>query len=158
MVERRIIPDVTHCTEKARGEVYAIAGDKIPVIASHIGVRALNDVPYNLTEGDVLAIKASRGLVGVIFMPYWLEASHPGPGLTGIWKTMKQLHDWSGGTWDHVAIGTDFDGFTDPPDDCANAGELPAVRRMLTDRGVAEEDADKILGGNARRVLQEGWV
>jgi membrane dipeptidase len=158
MIERRIVPDVTHCTEKARNEVYAQVADRIPIVASHIGVRALNDVPYNLIEADVQAIKASGGVVGVIFMPYWLEALHEGPGLEGIWKTMKQVHDWSGGTWDHVAIGTDFDGFTDPPDDCKNSGELPEIRRLLTRNGVSDDDADKVLGGNARRVLQDGWV
>jgi membrane dipeptidase len=158
MIDRRIIPDITHCTPIARQEVYARVANRIPIVASHIGVHSLNGVLYNLTEADVQAIKASRGVIGVIFMPYWLKDTHPGPGLGAIWETMEQLRDWSGGTWDHVAIGTDFDGFTDPPDDCKNAGELPAIREMLADRGVAESDADKILGGNARRVLNEGWI
>jgi len=159
MIEHRILPDITHCTPRARNEVYAHVANRIPIVASHIGVHALNPVPYNLTEDDVQAIKASKGLVGVIFMPYWLESSHPKPGLEPIWKTMKQIHDWSGGTWDHVAIGTDFDGFTDPPDDCKNAGELGRVREFLTnDKGLAEADVDKILGANARDVLNAGWV
>ena len=61
----------------------------------------------------------------MIFMPYWLEESHPGPGLEAIWRTMEQVNDWSGGEWQHVAIGTDFDGFTDPPDDCDSAAAAP---------------------------------
>jgi membrane dipeptidase len=94
----------------------------------------------------------------VIFMPYWLDESHPGPGLEPIWRTMELLHAWSGDTWDHVAIGTDFDGFTDPPDDVKDASRLPKVHEMLALHGVSDDDARKILGANARRVLRNGWV
>ena len=157
MIELRIMPDVTHCTPLARQQVYELVDNRIPVIASHIGVKSMNDVPYNLGPEDVEAIAASGGVVGVIFMPYWLDRSHPGPGLGTIWETMKQLHDWSGGKWDHVAIGTDFDGFTDPPDDCDSEAQLPRVRQMLEDKGLAPADLEKILGANARRVLRAGW-
>ncbi len=157
MVERRMVPDVTHCTPNARAKVYELVADQIPVIASHNGVQTMNDVPYNLDESDVRAIAESGGVVGVIFMPYWLDKANPGKGLDAIWRTMEQLREWSGGTWEHVAIGTDFDGFTDPPDDCKNASELPLVRELLDGKGLSRDDADAILGGNARRVLKAGW-
>lgn len=157
MVELQIIPDVTHCTPKARKEVYDLVAGRRPVIASHIGVQSMNDVPYNLDQADVESIAASGGVIGVIFMPYWLDRADPGPGLGAIWDTMKQLHEWSGGGWDHVAIGTDFDGFTDPPDDCDSEAQLPRVRQMLEEKGLARADVESILGGNARRVLRQGW-
>jgi microsomal dipeptidase-like Zn-dependent dipeptidase len=34
-----------------------------------------------------------------------------------------------------VAIGTDFDGFTDPPDDVVNASRLLEVDKMLRQKG-----------------------
>jgi membrane dipeptidase len=157
MVEKRMIPDVTHCTPAARARVYELVANEIPVIASHNGVRSMNDVPYNLDEGDVTAIAASRGVVGVIFMPYWLDRANPGKGLDAIWRTMEAIHDLSGGSWDNVAIGTDFDGFTDPPDDCKNASKLPLIQELLDGKGVSRDDAEAILGGNARRVLSLGW-
>jgi membrane dipeptidase len=157
MVELRIVPDVAHCTPRAREEIYELVADRIPVVATHVGVQSMNPEPYNLDESDVRAIVASGGVAGVIFMPYWLEESHPGPGLDAIWRTMDTLRQWSGGTWDHVAIGTDFDGFTDPPDDCDSAAQLPLIRELLADHGVSPEDADAVLGGNARRVLRDGW-
>ena len=157
MVEKQMIPDVTHCTPIARAKVYELVANRIPVIASHNGVQSMNDVPYNLDEADVQAIAASGGVVGVIFMPYWLDKANPGQGLDAIWRTMEALRALSGGSWDHVAIGTDFDGFTDPPDDCKNASELPRIRELLEHKGVSREDAEAILGGNARRVLRAGW-
>jgi membrane dipeptidase len=157
MVEKRMLPDVTHCTPVSRREIYELVANRLPVIASHIGVKAMNEVDYNLDSDDVTAIVASGGVIGVIFMPYWLDRDHPGPGLDAIWRTMQTLHDWSGGTWEHVAIGTDFDGFTDPPDDCDSEGQMPKVRAMLEREGVSSADADAILGGNARRVLRAAW-
>ena len=157
MVELRVIPDITHCTPVARQQIYDRVRGGIPLIASHIGVQPMNDEKYNLDRSDVDAIVASGGVVGVIFMPYWLDRTHPGPGLDAIWRTMEQLHDWSGGSWEHVAIGTDFDGFTDPPDDCRNSGALPQVREMLEQKGLGRAEVEAILGTNARRVLRDGW-
>jgi microsomal dipeptidase-like Zn-dependent dipeptidase len=96
-------------------------------------------------------------VVGVIFMPFWLDRTDPGPGLDAIWRTMDTIHDWSGGSWEHVTIGTDFDGFTDPPDDCNSSAQLPRVREMLDAHGITGSDADAVLGGNARRVLRGRW-
>lgn len=157
MAELRIVPDVTHCTPVSRKEIYELVGKEIPIVATHTGVQALNDIPVNLGEHDVRAIAASGGVVGVIFMPYWLESSHPGPGLEAIWRTMEQVNAWSGGEWQHVAIGTDFDGFTDPPDDCNSAAELPSVGRKLEEKGLAQAEIEAVLGTNARRVLRDGW-
>jgi membrane dipeptidase len=157
MVDLRMVPDVTHCTPLARREVYELVANRIPVIASHIGVQSMNPEKYNLDETDVRAIVAADGVVGVIFMPYWLDRSHPGPGLDVIWKTMDTLRAWSGDSWAHVAIGTDFDGFTDPPDDCDSEAQLPLIREMLESNGVPRNDVEAVLGTNARRVLHNGW-
>lgn len=156
MVELRIVPDVTHCTPVARREIYELVANRIPVIASHCGVQSLNGVEYNLDKSDATAIAATGGVVGVIFMPYWLDAAHPGPGLDAIWRTMKELRDWTG-SWEHVAIGTDFDGFTDPPDDCKSEAELPEVENRLERESIPPSDVEAVLGGNARRVLRDGW-
>jgi membrane dipeptidase len=158
MVELLMVPDVSHCTPVARRQVYELVANRVPVIASHVGVQSMNSAEkYNLDEYDVRAIAESGGLVGVIFMPYWLDASHPKKGLDAIWKTMDAVRGWSGGTWEHVAIGTDFDGFTDPPDDCDSEAELPLIREMLEGNGVSPDDAKAVVGGNARRVLRDGW-
>ena len=156
MVERGIIPDVAHCTPVARQEIYGIVGDRVPVIASHVGVQPMNPAEYNLDESDVRAIAASGGVVGVIFMPYWLTGKGEGPGLDAVWRTMSQVRQWTG-SWEHVAIGTDFDGFTDPPDDCDNSSKLPRVRELLESKQLSAAEVDAVLGGNARRVLRTAW-
>ena len=44
---------MTHCTPIARREVYELVANRVPVIASHIGVQSMNPEPYNLDESDV---------------------------------------------------------------------------------------------------------
>jgi membrane dipeptidase len=156
MVELRMVPDVTHCTRVARQEIYDLVAGRVPVVASHVGVRTMNDVEYNLDEADVRAIAATGGVVGVIFMPYWLDKADPGPGLDAIWRTMDAIRGYAG-SWDHVAIGTDFDGFTDPPDDCDSEAQLPRIREVLEAKGLSTRDTEAVLGANARRVLRSAW-
>lgn len=156
MVRVSMVPDLTHCTPTARKEVLDIVADRIPVIASHVGVRALNSIDYNLYDAEIQRIHGSGGVVGVIFMPYWLDRDNPRDGLKSVWKTMSRIREVTG-DWSAVAIGTDFDGFTDPPDDLGDASRLPRVRWMLRDHGIEPSDIEAIMGGNARRVLRRGW-
>lgn len=171
LAQVRIIPDVTHCTPDARAEIFSEIGRRQPIIASHVGVKALSPDPYNLANDEIREIAASGGAIGVILMPYWLardggprEVGVDGVGVGGersgadqVVDTMEHIHGVTGG-WDHVVIGTDFDGFTEPPEDLKDASRLGLITRTLLDRGVPEDDIRKVLGGNARRVLETGWV
>ena len=58
---------------------------------------------------------------------------------------------------DHVGIGTDFDGFTDPPDDLKDASQLPRLTQRLLAEGYSTEEVEKIWGGNGLSVLRRGW-
>jgi membrane dipeptidase len=157
MVELRMIPDVAHCTPRARAEIYEVVDNRIPIVATHVGMHSLNDQAYNLTESDISSIAASGGVAGVIFMPYWLKDPDPKVGLNAIWQTMQAIRAACDGSWEHVALGTDFDGFTDPPDDCYSSAELPKVRDLLDEKGLSSDEIQGVIGGNARRVLRNGW-
>ena len=151
-----MIVDVAHCTREAREAIYAELDGECPLMASHVGVAHLNSDPYNLGDEEIREIAAGGGAVGVIFMTYWLDREHPADGLESIWKTVEHIHDVTG-SWDHIVLGTDFDGFTDPPDDLRDSSSMGRVTGMLVERGVPEPDIAKILGGNAQRVLEAGW-
>jgi membrane dipeptidase len=155
MGELGMLLDVTHCSPAARALVYAEVARRRPIVASHVGVQAINPDPYNLTDDELREIAATGGLVGVIFMMHWVDPTVD-DGLDAIWRTVEHVHRVTG-SFDHVALGTDFDGFTDPPDDLPDASYLPRVTRYLAERGVSDADLRRILGGNARRVLETGW-
>jgi membrane dipeptidase len=156
MNELSMIVDVSHCTPEAREEIYAEVGTDRPVMASHVGVRRFMNDTYNPTDDEIRHIAHTGGAIGVIFMTYWLDDRHPQDGLEAVWKTMEHIHEVTG-SWDHVVIGTDFDGFTDPPDDLRDASQVGKLTRMMLDKGVPETDIKKVLGGNAQHVLELGW-
>jgi membrane dipeptidase len=58
---------------------------------------------------------------------------------------------------DVAGLGTDFDGFTTPPDDLDNVSQMPRLTQRLVVDGHSEAAIKKILGGNALRAIRQGW-
>jgi len=155
MIELGMILDIAHCTPPARKRIYDIVGNGLPLIASHVGAYEVNPSPYNLKDWEIRKIADTGGVVAVIFMNYWLMPHETKRGLNFIARTIE--HFVNVGGIDHVSIGSDFDGFTDPPDDLKDASELPKLTHRLLAEGYNREEIGKIWGGNALRVLREGW-
>jgi microsomal dipeptidase-like Zn-dependent dipeptidase len=155
MIELGMILDIAHCTPPARERIYDIVGNRVPLIASHVGAYEINPSPYNLKDWEIKKIADTGGVVGVIFMNYWLMPHETNRGLNFIARTLA--HFVQAGGIDHVGIGTDFDGFTDPPDDLSDASELPKLTQRLLAEGYSVEQLQKIWGGNALRVLRQAW-
>src|SRR5438477_1529834 len=55
---------------------------------------------------------------------------------------------------DHVGIGSDFDGVPALPLDLQTAESLPRVSERLQQRGMSDDDIEKILGGNFMRAFE----
>ncbi len=177
MLDTGIIIDLTHTNPTARKEIYEInklrLDKKRPLVFSHTGVRALFEDVENPRFGlmtaddeEILEIKNCNGVIGIIFMNYWLsgkEEKFPGGkgfGFANMVNTIKHIHSITG-SFDHIAIGTDFDGWADSPDDYYDSSMLGDFKRMLIrelgEMGANEADVDKITGGNILRVLEKGW-
>ncbi len=158
MIELGIIIDLSHCTPTARQQVFDIAdasGKKVPLVATHIGAYEYNPTPYNLRDWEVKRVARDGGMVGVIFMPYWLISHGHGQGLNDVARTIEYFINIAGE--DAVGLGTDFDGFTTPPEDLKDASEMLRLTQRLLVDGYTERTVCKILGGNALRVLRDGW-
>ena len=165
MLDLGMVIDICHCTLKARSQIYEMvesSGKKNCVIATHTGVYAVNPDPYNLEDWEIKWIADNGGTIGMIFMNYWLAPTDTRMGLKYLSQTLEHLVKVGGiGV---PGIGTDFDGFTDPPDEIINMSQLPRFTKfmMAEYKGVgtpkySESDMEKILGGNALRVLLNGW-
>ncbi len=99
--------------------------------------------PYNLTDEEIRRVARDGGVIGVIFMPYWLMPKESGQGTNFIYRHIQYLVH-SGGK-DAVGIGTDFDGFTTPPDDLDNASQMPRLTQQPIVEGHSEVRIKKIL-------------
>jgi membrane dipeptidase len=155
MIELGMLIDISHCTPPARARIYDIVGQRAPLIASHVGAFDINPDPYNLKDWEMKKIADGGGVIGVIFMNYWLMPSESHRGLNVITQTLRKFLDLAGE--DHVGFGTDFDGFTTPPSDLVNAAQMPRLTQRLLAEGFAPGQIQKILGGNTLRVLRQGW-
>ncbi|MBK6546031.1 MAG: membrane dipeptidase [Saprospiraceae bacterium] len=179
LLDSGIIIDLTHTNPTARNAIFELNKQRSsgmrPLVFSHVGVRALfHDACHpefalmSPDDEEILKIKECNGMIGIIFMNYWLTGKEEKPllwhkdfGFDNILRSIKHIVAITG-SFDHVGIGTDFDGWADPPDDYYDASMLGEFKhRLVLERnklGATEEDIEKITGGNLLRVLKEGWV
>ena len=163
MLDMGIIIDISHCTPRARQQVYKMVGDrKHRVMASHVGAFGVNPDPYNLADWEIKWMSEHGGVIGIIFMNYWLSTVDTGLGLKYIEQTIDYIRNIGG--HEVIGLGTDYDGFTDPPDEMTDISELPRLTKYLSSlrsgintRKYTEEVIKDILGGNSMRLLMEGW-
>lgn len=55
---------------------------------------------------------------------------------------------------DHVAIGSDFDGISGPPQGLEDVSKMTQLVAALLKKGYSDEDVKKIMGGNTLRVIR----
>jgi membrane dipeptidase len=143
-----MLVDLAHITPKGFFEVLSLSTD--PVLFTHGNCRALRDHARNLTDEQIRALAAHGGLFGISFVSGFVASESP---------SLKRVADHIDhavqllGSTDHVALGSDFDGCTPPPD-LAHVGHLPDLTVELAHRGYAESDLAKILGGNYLRLFE----
>ena len=158
MLDLGMLIDISHCTIKARKRIYDIvkANRKSQcIIASHNGAFEINPLSYNLQDWEFKWFADNGCVAGIIFMNYWISPTDTGLGLKYIERTLNHIINVSG--TDVAAIGTDFDGFTDPPDELVDMSELPRITAYLKGLDIDEEVIKKFLGQNALRILTKGW-
>ena len=154
-----MLVDVTHCTDRARDDIFRIARQNpgCPVISSHNGVQHQSNYPLNLSDDAIRQIADTGGVIGVILFPHWLrqpaEQIFGADGFPLVFQTMQHIADVVG--FDHVAIGTDLDGFIQPVKGCETYAQTPALVSAIQAR--FPNHAEKILFGNALRALNAGW-
>lgn len=145
MEDKGMIVDVAHLSHAGIADVLKIA--RRPVVSSHGGVQATCKVNRNLTDDEVRGIARTGGVVGI---GYWAGAvcsTDP----KAIARAIVHVRDVAG--IDHVALGSDFDGAVTTAFDTAH---LAQVTQALADAGFSRDDAAKVMGGNAIRVLRAG--
>ena len=159
MLELGMLIDISHCTPTARKQIYDLVDvhhKEQCLVATHSGAFSINPDMYNLEDWEIKWLGSHGCLLGVIFMNYWISPIDTKMGLKYLDQTINHIVNVGGE--DVPAIGTDFDGFTDPPDEITNIGELPRFTKyMCATNRYSDNVMEKILGGNAKRLLLEGW-
>ncbi len=146
----RLIVDLAHVNRA--GFLEACERSKEPVLVSHTGVAGAAESWRNIDDVQLRAVADTGGVVGIIFAPVFL-----GPHLTGsaqlIVRHIQHVINIVGE--DHVAIGSDFDGFVIPPSDLPDISCLPYLTQLMLEAGMSEQQIRKCLGENTLRLFRE---
>lgn len=150
MAALRIVPDVAHLSDAGVEQVLDLAGG--PVMTTHTGMRALADRPRNLPDGLARGIARSGGVAGIILFPPYLDGRRPLSQPLDAFLDNVCHAAWVMGP-DHVAVGSDMDGWTWTPRGIRGYGDWGLLADGLARRGFSPAEVSGILGGNALRLL-----
>ena len=119
-----------------------------PVVASHTGLRAQCDIDRNLSDEHARRIAENGGLIGIMFAPFTLC----GESLDDLVNAIKTAVDVVGE--DHVALGSDWDGYISA---VVDAAEVPELLAALEASGLSPLAVRKVAGLNSLQFLQR-WI
>ncbi len=148
-----IVVDIAHLSPAGVEDVLTIS--QAPIIASHANARAVCDHRRNLTDAQLEKIARNGGVVGVTFVPPFVDGADGGATLQRVLDHVDHMVRVMGD--DHVGLGSDFDGFFGEEGTAGleDVSRMPAITAGLLERGYSEDSVQKILGGNFLRVFRQ---
>jgi microsomal dipeptidase-like Zn-dependent dipeptidase len=167
MLREGILIDLSHMSGRSLSDTFELLDDldpgrTRPVIASHACFR-FGSQEYGVDEPTLLRIAERGGVVGLILAQHQLRNGVPrqgGRGFDASFETVRAHVDRIAqitGSFEHAAIGSDFDGFIKPT--MAGLQSMSDMAR-LEDQLIAkygDQTAQLICSGNVLRVLRAAW-
>ncbi|KAF2854567.1 hypothetical protein T440DRAFT_415922 [Plenodomus tracheiphilus IPT5] len=140
-------------------------GSLAPPIFSHSSAYAICPHPRNVPDDILQLVKQRNSVVMVNFNPDFISCV-PGktaedfPEFVPANSTLKQVvrhirHIGELIGYDHVGIGTDYDGIEATPAGLEDVSKFPDFIAELLRQGISDKDVAKIAGGNLLRVWTE---
>jgi microsomal dipeptidase-like Zn-dependent dipeptidase len=170
LVDNRILIDLSHMDPGGIDQVFALLdkeldpGKEFPVVSTHTGFR-FGKQQYMCDRGIVEKIAERDGVIGLIMAQHQLNdglrrhrdfTKALAESLEVIYAHIDKIAEITGG-YDHIALGTDFDGFIKPTmgglDKMSDLAALDAALR----KKYGDEATDRMTSGNALRVLHRLW-
>ena len=168
MYRERMLIDVSHMRGDSLEQTFALLDEldresgaapaDHPVVSSHAGFRFGKQV-YNHDEETVRRIADRGGVIGLIFAQHQLndgvrkKTKTLDESLEVITRHIDRIREITG-SHEHVGIGSDFDGFIKPT---LGGLERSSDMERLSTALIAhygDREAERILAGNALRVLR----
>jgi microsomal dipeptidase-like Zn-dependent dipeptidase len=165
MVDEGILIDLTHMRSQSIRDVFALLDERdpdqeIPVIATHMAYR-FDGLEYSFDDDTVTRAAARGGLLGLILCQHYITSGLKVPetldgSVEALSRHIDKIHELTG-TYDHIAIGSDLDGYIKPAlPGLEHQGRMADLQRALQAR-YGNDVAEQISSGNALRVLRTQW-
>ena len=142
--------DVSHLNDISRRSILKMS---FPVCATHCNARSLcNEKNRNLPDEDIIEIADNGGVIGVTFVPDFLEEHGAEARIDSIVNHIEYIAEKT--SIDNVGFGSDFDGIKKLPRGIKGAQSWYRILNALENRGWSGEDIDKAAGDNWRRFFK----
>lgn len=144
-----MLADLSHISDTGFWDV--VECSESPIIASHSNAREICSHKRNLSNEQLLAIKAKDGVVGINLYPHFLNDSGTA-SLKDITKHIEHMAALIG--CGHIGIGSDFDGIELTPEDICGVEDIGLIFEQLLKLNYSQKDVEAIAGGNFLRVFR----
>lgn len=142
--------DVSHLNDRSRKSVLKLG---FPVCATHCNARKLcNGRNRNLPDEDLVEIAAGGGVIGITFVPDFLEEEGKKATIESIVDHMEYIAEKT--SIDNIGFGSDFDGVAKLPAGINGARSWHRVMDALENRGWSGNEIDKAAGDNWRKFFK----
>jgi membrane dipeptidase len=166
-----MLVDLAHVSQDTMRDVLVGKGDGnwngslAPPIFSHSSAHAICPHPRNVPDDILQLVKQRNSIVMVNFNPDFVSCV---PGKTAndfpefvpanntlahVVRHIRHIGELIG--YDHVGIGTDYDGIELTPVGLEDVSKFPDLIAELLRQGISDEDVAKIAGRNLLRVWTE---
>ena len=162
-----MIVDLSHVSQDTMRDVLggssSWTGSAAPIIFSHSSAYALCPHPRNVPDDILALVKKTNSVVMINFAPDFVSCIANPENENGIPEfypknsTLEHVvsHIIYVGEkigYEHVGLGSDFDGIPTTPRGLDDVSKFPDLVAELLKRGVSDEQASGIVGGNVLRV------
>jgi membrane dipeptidase len=162
-----MIVDLAHVSVNTMRDVLggsdSWSGSAAPIIFSHSSAYALCPHPRNVPDDILQLVKNRNSVVMVNFAPDFVSCVAnpqnpngipdfypPNSTLKHVVEHIKHIGELIG--YDHVGLGSDFDGIPSTPEGLDDVSKFPDLVKEMLEQGISDKDAGLVVGGNVLRV------
>lgn len=148
--------DLSHVSVQTMHDALEVT--KLPVMFSHSSAYAVTPHLRNVPDDVLWKVKRNRGVVCVNFFPAFIYTT-PDKKATIDDAVTHILHIAHLIGWEHVGLGSDFDGIPEGPQGLEDVSKYPdLIQKVMENSDATDEQIAMLMGGNVMRVWQENEV
>jgi membrane dipeptidase len=126
----------------------------VPVLFSHASAYGVCPHPRNVPNDVLYKLKDNGGVIMITFVNNYINCEDAEQAsLSDVADHVEYVGKLIG--YEHVGIGSDFDGMQTAPAGLEDVSKYPALLEELASRGLKLEELKGVAGGNALRVLRD---